>query len=514
MNRKTKSVLILLLILLIGCSQNPPQDRQQPNIIYILADDLGYGELGAYGQQKIETPNIDSLAQNGMLFTQHYAGAPVCAPSRYMLMTGKHSGHAYVRGNSARPGREVWDFEALRANPELEGNLPIPDSTVTIAEVLQNAGYTTGVVGKWGLGGPGTEGLPNDQGFDFFYGYLDQAFAHTYYPIYLWRNKERVMLDNAPVNPHTPLPDSLDPEDPANYARFQDQPDYSAGLMLNEMISFIESSQDTPFFLYYATPIPHLSLQAPERWVAYYRKKWGEEEPYRGDQGYTPSRYPNATYAGMISYLDEQVGKLIAKLKETDEYKNTLIIFTSDNGPTSKKGPDVSFFNSAGPFKETGGRTKGTVYEGGIRVPMIASWPGVIEAGSETDHLSAQWDVVPTLTDIAGAGAPAAIDGISFAPLLRGEQQKKHDYLYWEFPAYGGQQAVRMGKWKGIRKNIMEEGNLEIELYNLETDLREQHNVAAQHLDVVEKIERIMEQAHTLPARDAFKMEALERETN
>lgn len=513
MSEKSKLFLMSVFILLIGCGQKSSQQApQQPNIVYILADDLGYGELGAYGQEKIETPNIDALAENGMLFTQHYAGAPVCAPSRYMLMTGNHPGHAYVRSNGKRLGHDVWNFDALRENPELEGNISIPDSTITVAEVLKNAGYKTGVVGKWGLGGPGTEGLPNDQGFDFFYGYLDQAMAHTYYPIYLWRNKERVFLDNAPVNPHTPLPDSLDPEDPASYERFQDQPDYSAALMLDEMISFIERSRDTPFFLYYATPIPHLSLQAPERWVDHYREKFGEEEPYRGKQGYTPNRYPNATYSAMISYLDEQVGELIAKLKETGEYENTLIIFTSDNGPTSRIGPEVSLFNSAGPFKETGGRTKGTVYEGGIRVPMIASWPGVIAPGSQTDHLSALWDVMPTLTDIAGVDAPTRIDGISFAPVLKGQpsRQKKHDYLYWEFPSYGGQQAVRMGKWKGIRKDIIRKGNTEIALYNLENDIREQRDVADQYPEVVEEIERIMQQEHTTPILNRFRMKALD----
>ncbi|SHG55847.1 arylsulfatase [Fodinibius roseus] len=512
---KNKSVLILLVILLIGCTQESPTSSQKPNIIYILADDLGYGELGAYGQEIIETPNIDRLAQNGMMFSQHYAGSTVCAPTRYILMTGKHSGHAYIRGNSARPGRDVWDFEALRENPEREGNLPIPDSTVTVAEVLQTGGYQTAVVGKWGLGGPGTEGLPNDQGFDLFYGYLDQAFAHTFYPIYLWKNKERVFLDNEPVNPHIGRSSdsgNLDPEDPATYEPFHDQPDYSPALMLDEMLSFIEESGEDPFFLYYATPIPHVSLQAPQRWIDYYRDKLGEEKPYLGDQGYAPNRYPRATYAAMISYLDEQVGELIAKLEETGKYDNTLIMFSSDNGPTFNGGVDASFFNSGGPFKETRGWGKAFVHEGGIRVPMIASWPGVIEPGSKTDHLSAQWDVMPTLSDIAGVDAPDNIDGISFAPILRGdeEQQRRHTHLYWEFPASGGQQAVRLGEWKGIRKNIIRTGNMDIELYNLEEDIQEQHNIADQHPEIIEKIEGIMQKEHTPPALDNFRMEVLE----
>jgi len=509
--------VLLIAAILTACSQDQNEQqgqneqKEQPNILYILADDLGYGELGVYGQQKIETPNIDALAENGMLFTKHYSGSPVCAPSRFMLMTGSHPGHAYIRNNGSRPGHDVWDFEALRENPELEGNTPIPDSTVTVGEVLQEAGYQTAAVGKWGLGGPGSQGMPNDQGFDFFYGYLDQAMAHTYYPIYLWKNKERIFLDNDPVNPHTPLPDSLDPEDPASYDRFQDQPDYSAALMLDEALGFIETNQEDPFFLYYATTIPHVSLQAPTRWVTHYREKLGEEEPYTGGQSYTPNRYPRATYSAMISYLDEQVGELIAKLKETGTYENTLILFSSDNGPTYNGGTDASFFNSAGPFNETRGWAKGYLHEGGIRVPMIASWPGVIEAGSETDHLSAFWDVMPTLADAAGADAPAGTDGISFVPLLKGQSsgQQQHEYLYWEFPAYGGQQAVRMGKWKGIRKNIIKSGNLDIELYNLDEDIKEERDVSEEHPEVVEQIRSIMTQEHSVPERDAFRMEAL-----
>lgn len=506
-------VLILVLAGLTACGQGHREKRGQPNIVYILADDLGYGELGAYGQQKIETPNIDKLAENGMLFTQHYAGSPVCAPSRYMLMTGKHPGHAYVRSNKPRhERRRIWNFDALRRDPTLEGQLAIPDSTVTLGEQLQSAGYQTAIIGKWGLGGPASTGVPNEQGFDFFYGYLGQAMAHTYYPIYLWKNKERVFLDNDPVNPHTQLPDSLDPQDPASYDRFQNQPDYSPALMLEAAAGFIENNREDPFFLYYATPIPHVSLQAPQRWVDYYRKKLGEEEPYTGNQAYTPNRYPRATYAAMISYLDEQVGALIDKLKATGTYENTLIIFTSDNGPTYNGGTDAAFFNSAGPFNETRGWAKGYLHEGGIRVPMIAGWPGVIEAGSQTDHLSAFWDVKPTLMDITGGDPPYNTDGKSFAPTLKGRssQQEEHKYLYWEFPAYGGQQAVRMGRWKGIRKNIIRNGNLDIELYNLEEDVREEHDVAEKHPEVVKKMEKIMRVEHTTSSVADFRMGVLE----
>src|SRR5699024_10841910 len=339
-------------------------------------------------------------------------------------------------------------------------------------------------------------------------------FAHTYYPIYVWKNKERVFLDNEPVNPHTQLGDSLDPYDPDSYTRFQDQPDYAPEIMLDEAISFIDRSQQSPFFLYYPTTIPHVSLQAPQRWVDYYHKKFGDEKPYTGDKGYAPVRYPKATYAAMISYLDEQVGTLIQKLKDVGEYENTLIIFTSDNGPTYNGGTRGPFYSSAGPFKESYGWAKGFLHEGGIRVPMITSWPGVIEPGSQTDHLSAFWDVMPTLTEVAGIEAADDIDGISFAPTLKGDsnKQQKHEYLYWEFPSYGGQQAVRIGQWKGIRKVIKKSGNMDIELYNLKKDIREQHDVADQHPDVVAKIERIMHQEHVTPAVDAFRMEALKQE--
>lgn len=505
---------IFLIVLGSGCnatSESETTERQKPNIIYIVADDLGYGELGVYGQEKIETPNIDALAENGMKFTQHYAGSPVCAPSRYMLMTGKHPGNAYIRSNSEVGERgDIWNFEAMYENPELEGQRPITPETITIAEVLKEAGYQTGAIGKWGLGGPNTEGHPNKQGFDCFYGYLCQRQAHTYYPTHLWKNDKRIHLNNDLVNPKQELDENADPYDPDSYAPFHDQPDYSATLMHKQAIGFIEDNRNEPFFLYLPTPIPHVSLQAPERWVNYYREKFGDEEPYSGGS-YVPARYPNATYAAMISYLDEQVGEIIDKLKELDLYDNTVIMFTSDNGPTFGGGVDAEYFDSAAPFNNARGWTKGYLHEGGIRVPMIATWEGVVPAGSSTDHISAFWDVLPTLSDIAGVTPPDHINGISFLPVLQGneQEQEQHEYLYWEFPAYGGQQAVRMGKWKGIRKNIISDGNLEIELYNLEEDIQEQENVADRHPDIVNKIERIMEREHTVAELDEFKMQAL-----
>ncbi len=478
-----------------------------PNIIYILADDLGYGELGCYGQELIETPNLDALAATGMRFTQHYSGAPVCAPARCILLTGKHAGHAHIRSNDEwRERGAVWDFKAAFDDPNLEGQRPIPDAEVTIAELLKTKDYRTACVGKWGLGAPTTEGVPNKQGFDLFYGYNCQRQAHTFYPLHLWKNGERVILDNELVAPHTPLDEGADPNDSTSYAKFRLR-DYSAQLMQEEVVQFIRTSAGQPFFLYYATPIPHVPLQAPKRWVDHYRKKFGPEEPYLGKGRYFPNQYPRAAYAGMISYLDEQVGEIIKELKTLDMYDNTLIIFSSDNGPTYTGGVDAAFFNSAGPFQEDRGRTKGYTFEGGIRVPMMASWPGKIKPQSTTDHASIFYDVLPTLCDVVGIDKPASTDGVSFLPTLLGnmDDQEEHTFLYWEFPSYQGQQAVRMGKWKGIRHNIFK-GNRDIQLFNLEEDLEELHDVSADHMDVVQKIEKIMEEEHEPAVLERFKM--------
>lgn len=505
------ALLALLFVSLLNCrSTRSPAETSadiRPNIIYILADDLGYGELGSYGQQHIETPHLDALAASGMRFTHHYSGAPVCAPARCVLLTGQHSGHAYVRGNDEWAARgKVWDYQAMFDDPSLEGQRPLPDSMLTIAELLRPAGYATGSVGKWGLGAPGTEGVPNRQGFDFFYGYNCQRQAHTYYPMHLWHNEERVLLDNKFVPLHANLAPEADPHDPAAYADFE-LTDYAPDLMHRAALDFMAQQQDQPFFLYYASPIPHLPLQAPERWVKYYQDKFGPEEPYTGTS-YFPNRTPRATYAAMISYLDEQVGELIAALKKMDLYDQTLIIFSSDNGPSYVGGVDAEFFNSAGPFSEAYGYTKGFVHEGGIRVPMLASWPGRIAAGSTSDHRSAFYDVLPTLCDLLDLPIPDQTDGISFLPTLLGQTQPVHDYLYWEFPAYKGQQAVQVWPWKGIRKGILE-GNMEIELYHLENDPAEQHNLADQHPETVRQIADIMQAAHRPAVLDRFKMAAL-----
>ncbi len=502
-------IALVIIIASFNCKTAPEADQllTKPNIIYILADDLGYGEVGAFGQKKIETPHIDALANEGMRFTQHYSGSPVCAPSRCVLLTGQHTGHAYVRGNDEWGQRgKVWDYQAMFDNPLLEGQRPLPDSVVTIAELLQSAGYKTGIVGKWGLGAPTTEGVPNKQGFDFFCGYNCQRQAHNLYPMHLWKNEERILLNNKFVKLHANLKPDADPNDPKSYADFQLN-DFAPDIMHQEALTFVQESGDQPFFLYYASPLPHLPLQAPAEAVAYYQNKFGPEEPFTGSS-YFPNRTPRATYAAMISYLDRQVGELVSKLKELGKYDNTLIIFSSDNGPTYIGGVDAAYFESAGPFLEDYGYTKGFTYEGGIRVPTIASWPSQIKAGSTSKHISAFYDVMPTLCEVAGIDIPDHTDGISFLPEMLNQNQEAHEYLYWEFPSYTGQQAVRMGKWKAIRSNLLSRKS-DIKLYDLETDIQEQNDIAAQHPDVVSKIKEIMEKEHTPAALDRFKIESL-----
>lgn len=508
MSKFTQIPLSLLAIICINLSLHSQQMEQKPNIIYFLADDLGYGEVGVYGQEKINTPNIDALAKEGMKFTQHYSGAPVCAPARYILLTGKHAGHAYIRGNDEwRERGEVWDYKKAFTNADLEGQRPIPANTITLAKKLKKANYVTGIFGKWGLGAPNTEGIPTQQGFDFFYGYNCQRQAHNLYPSHLWENERKVLLNNELIAPHTGLDSLADPQNENSYARFN-QPDYAPKLIHDKALSFIEQNQDSSFFLYYASPLPHLPLQVPTEDTEQYRKLFGKEAPYLGNKGYFPNKYPRAAYAAMITYLDRQLGELVAKLKELGLYENTLIIFSSDNGPTYTGGVDFEFFESSKPFSNGAGRTKGHVYEGGIRVPMIASWPGHIQKGSVSNHISAFYDIMPTLCQITGISQPKNIDGISLAPTLLGSEQAEHDFLYWEFPSYKGQQAVRMGKWKGIRKNIFE-GNLKIELYNLEADVLEEHDVSEQYPEVVEKITLIMKQQHEPAINKRFQFEQL-----
>jgi arylsulfatase len=420
-------------------------------------------------------------------------------------LTGKHAGHAYIRGNDEWKSRgDVWNYKAMYDDPGLEGQRPLPEEELTFAEVLQQAGYTTACIGKWGLGAPNTEGTAIKQGFDYFYGYNCQRQAHTLYPGHLYENEDRVYLDNPLIAPHTPLPDDADTTDVSFYAAY-DLNEYAPELMGAKAIEFIKREKENPFFMLFASPLPHVPLQAPQKWITYYEDKFEETLPYQG-KPYFPSFKPRATYAAMISYLDEQVGMIVSTLEELGLAQNTLIIFTSDNGPTYTGGADTEFFNSAAPFRTDYGRGKGFLYEGGIRVPMIASWPGVIESGSASQHISAAYDWANTFVDIAGASKQSEFeDGISMCPVLTGASntQQKHDFLYFEQPEYHGQQAVRYGKWKGIVTKL-KDGNTHIELYDLDSDPTESADISAEHSDIVAQIESIMRAEHTKPEIELF----------
>lgn len=495
----------VLTVTLAGCLSRGPETYKNPNIIFILGDDLGYSDLGCYGQKIIETPNIDALAQNGIRFTNYYSGSPVSAPSRCILLTGKHSGHSFIRGNHEWSERgDVWDYHKMEEDPALEGQYPIPAATITFSKVLQESGYKTGCVGKWGLGAPFTDGVPGKQGFDFFFGYNCQRQAHTYYPRHLWKNEEKVMLDNEFIVPRTTeLDGDGDPDKKESYARYNLK-EYAPELMLNEALGFIRSSKDQPFFLHFTTIIPHVPLQAPYEWVDKYRAKIGPEKPYPGDRGYFPCQYPMATYAAMVSYLDYQVGRIVQELKELGLYENSVIIITSDNGPVTTGGAVSSFFENAKPFNQSANRLKGTVYEGGIHVPLIISWPSQIKESRVSDHICAAWDFFPTFCDLSGSDYPENYDGISILPtILHNGKQEKHEYLYWEFPERRGQQAVRLGNWKGIRDSTRD-GNLRIKLYNLENDIAESSNVAEYNPEIVSKIEKIMRDEHQHPEIERF----------
>jgi arylsulfatase len=449
-----------------------PPATKKPNIIFILADDLGYAELGCYGQKKIRTPCLDRMAEQGIRFTQNYAGAPVCAPSRCCLMTGKHGGHAWIRDN-----REV----------QPEGQAPLPASEITLPELLRKQGYVTGAVGKWGLGPPASEGDPLNHGFDFFFGYNCQRHAHSHFPTYLWRNDKRIELKE-------------------NDGKTGKQ--YSHDLLEAESLRWIRENKDRPFFLYVPFIIPHVAIQVPDEALADYKGKW-DDPPYDGKKGYLPHPTPRAAYAAMVTRLDRSVCRILDLLKELGLDEQTLVLFSSDNGPAADGGggSDSAFFESAGPFRGL----KGSVYEGGMRVPLIARWPGTIKPGSVSDLPCYFPDVLPTLLTVAGASdVLKGIDGISYLPTLLGqpEKQAKHDYLFWEFAGYGGQQAVRIGNWKGVRQGL-HKGNTRIELYDLKNDPGEKRDVAAQHPEIVARIEKIMRDGRT-PSK-LFPIKALDQ---
>ena len=445
--------------------------QQRPNIIYILADDLGYGDLSCYGQQKFSTPNIDQLAKQGMLFTRHYAGCAVCAPSRSSLMSGQTTGYTAVRGNKS---------------VEPEGQWPITPETFTIAEMLKQVGYSTGCFGKWGLGYPASDGDPNKQGFDEFYGYNCQSLAHNYYPDHLYHNQEKIILaGNAG-------------------SEFRE---YAPYLIQQQALQFIDDHKSKPFFLFYATTLPHAELLLPESELSAFRNKFLPEKDYAGtkpgDKNFRQGPYgyqaeTHAAFAAMVTLLDKQVGEVMAKVKALGIDRNTIIIFSSDNGPHKEGGGDPDYFNSNGQLKGY----KRDLYEGGIREPMLVSWPGRIKAGSTSAYVSAFWDVMPTFADIAGVPAPKDIQGISFLPTLLGRKdQREHDNLYWEFHEQGGKQAILKGNWKLIRLNVLDSLKTSVELYDISADIGEERNLADKYPEKVKALLKLIENSR-VPNKD------------
>jgi len=457
--------LLIGIATLSGSATQAPQPSPLPNILLIQADDLGYGDLSVYGQTKFQTPALDKLAREGTRFTQYYSGSTVCAPSRAALLTGKHTGHAWIRGNGGLP----------------EGDVPLRAEEVTIGEVLRTRGYRTAVIGKWGQGQPGTPGMPDKQGFDYAFGFLDQRHAHRQFTDHFYRNGEKVPVDL--------------------------ERDYAGDMFTKEAAAFIEKEDSRPFFLYLNYTVPHAELRAPEDSMALYRDKFPEKpfvnakadavqsgsRPDTPSLGYRSQPTPHAAFAAMITRMDRDIGRLVDLLAARGLDRRTLILFTSDNGPHQEGGADPAFFNSSGGLRGI----KRDMYEGGIRVPMIARWTGTVPAGRVSDHPWAHWDLLPTFAELAAATAPDGLDGMSMVRALRGQSQPTHPFFYWEFHERGFQQAVRMGRWKAVRLKPGEP----LELYDLEADRSEAKNVAALHADVVAKIEAYLKTARTESAR-------------
>ncbi len=424
---------------------------ERPNIVFILADDLGYGDLGCYGQKNFATPNIDRMAAEGLRFTQHYAGSTVCAPSRACLMTGLHTGHGWQRANGA---------VGLRVDPQ----------DATIARLLNLAGYRTALIGKSPFIGDDQGRRPNAKGFDHFFGYASHTAAHRYYPKWLWRNGEKVHYEGN---------------------RGVDGANYSSDLFVEDALDWLDDHADEPFFLHLTLQQPHADLNVPAKWKETFLGKF-DEKPFAGDR-YRAEPNPKATFAGMVTHLDDAVGQVLAKLRSLGVAENTLVLFSSDNGAMNEGGWDRDFFNSSGPLR--GG--KRDLYEGGVRVPLIAWWPSFIKPGGTTDHISAFWDFLPTACGLAGVDAPKDTDGISYLPTLLGEgEQRPHDYVYWEFYEQGGKQAVRQGKWKAVRLDVEMQPDRPLELYDLSNDIGEAHDVAAKHPEVVARLRQLMRDAH------------------
>lgn len=437
--------------------------KKTPNVVFILADDLGYGDLSCYGQQEFETPNIDRLAGEGMRFTQCYSGTTVSAPSRSSLLTGLHSGHTPIRGN-----REVRP----------EGQMSLPAGTRTVFRLFKDAGYVTGAFGKWGLGAPGAEGDPNRQGVDDFFGYNCQLLAHNYYADHLWENDKRIELED-------------------NYNGGFGT--YTQDLIHTKGLEFLDRNKEKPFFLFLPYMLPHAELIVPEDIIIQKFRGGYLEKPFKGCDsgpafrkgGYCSQKEPRATFAAMVYRLDVYVGQVVAKLKKLGVYDNTIIVVASDNGPHKEGGADPDFFNSNGIYRGY----KRDVYEGGIRVPFIVSWPGMIQAG-ETDFVCSFWDMLPTFAQMTGKKVKGT-DGVSLMPLLTGKgKQKKHDYLYFEFQEAGGRQAVRKGDWKLVRLQASKGVRSVLELYNLSSDPSESYNLAEEKPKKVKELFALMEQAH------------------
>ncbi len=417
--------------------------ESKPNIVFILADDLGYGDLGCYGQKLIATPHIDKLAAEGLRFTDAYTGSTVCAPSRCALMTGLHTGHCRIRGN-ARTDLLAEDR--------------------TIAEVLKESGYRTGLTGKWGLGTAGRSGTPNRKGFDEFFGFLDQGHAHTQYPTQLWENEDEFFLHG-------------------NYGA--GRKDFAHDLFTNRALSFIDKHKTVPFFLYLAYTIPHANNELT-RQTGNGMETPSDDTPYSDK----PWPAPDRGFANLVHRLDRDVGRILEQIRKAGLDNDTLVLFCSDNGPHKEGGNDPELFNSNGPLRGI----KRALYDGGIRTPLIARWPGVVKPGTTSSDPVAFWDMLPTLAEVAGAKVPAGLDGISFLPALKGARLPARPYLYWEFHERGFHQAVRMGRWKGVRSGNR---NAAVELYDLPLDPGEQRNVASQNQREVERIAAIMKDART-----------------
>ena len=448
-------ILITVFFLSIQNSYSKNTDNNgSPNIIYIMADDLGIGDIGIYGQQIIKTPALDKMAANGMVFTQHYSGSTVCAPSRCSIVTGKHTGNTFIRGNKGDKCEDGLTYD-----------YPLNDTEITVAEILKQKNYSTACVGKWGLGGPGSEGHPNKQGFDYFFGYLGQGNAHRYYPEFLFENEKKLPL-NKQIYTHT--------------------------LIMNKALEFIENNAENPFFLYLTPTIPHADIDIPDEYLGEYDGMFNEV-PYPEGKHYFAQQKPKTAYAAMVTLLDKDIQRLLDLLKEKNIDKNTLVIFTSDNGNHKEGGHLPEHFNSNGPYRGW----KRDLYEGGIRAPFIVQWPGKVKAGSVSYHVSAFWDFLPTVCELVDAPVPEGVDGISYLAEITGKNsQKNHDYLYWEFHEQGGKQAILKNNWKLIRLNVNVPQKEKYELYNLNSDPGEMFNVADQFPALLNEMKEVLLKSH------------------